>query len=77
MMIEFNGEDSFIYLHSAAGAAATALCYYLFFSFCYVDTVCAFTTEYLDLIDCSYYTVRCYTTYEYVFVYTCLLLCTR
>ena len=47
----------------------------LFFSFCYVDTVCGFTTEYLDLIDYNYYTKRCCTTYENVFVYTCLLLC--
>ena len=39
------------------------------------DTVCGFTTEYLDLIDYNLYTVRCCTTYEYVFVYTCLLLC--
>ena len=38
------------------------------------DTVCGFTTEYLDLIDYNLYTVRCCTTYEYVFVYTCLLL---
>ena len=39
-----------------------------------MDTVCGFTTEYLDLIDYNYYTVRCCKTYEYVFVYTCLLL---
>ena len=39
------------------------------------DTVCGFTTEYLDLIDYNLYTVRCCTTYEHVFVYTCLLLC--
>ena len=30
----------------------------LFFSFCYIDTVCGFTTEYLDPID---YNVCCYT----------------
>ena len=41
--------------------------------------VCGFTTGYLDLIDYNY-TVRCCTTYEYVFVYTChvfvlLMLC--
>ena len=47
----------------------------LFFSFCYVGTVCGFATEHLDLIDYNYYTVRCCTTFEYVFVYTCLLLC--
>ena len=28
-----------------------------------------FQTEYLDLIDYNYYTVRCCATYEYVFVY--------
>ena len=38
-------------------------------SFCYVDTVCGFTTEYLHLIDYNY-TARCCTTYEYIFVYT-------
>ena len=41
---------------------------------CYVDTVRGFT-EYLDLIDYNYCTVRSCTTYEYVFVYICLLLC--
>ena len=46
----------------------------LFFSFCYVDTVCGFTTEYLDLIHYKHDAVRCCTTYEYV-VYTCLVLC--
>ena len=50
------------------------MCSY-FFLFCSVDTVYAFTAECLDLIDCSYYTVRCCTTYEYVFVYTYLLVC--
>ena len=66
---------SSIYIHSAAGAAAAAAVLLLFFSFCYIDTVCGFTTEYLDLIDYNYYTKRCCTTYENVFVYTCLLLC--
>ena len=73
---------SYVRIHSAAAAAATAVtvCYLLIcFSFFYVDTVCGFiTTEYLDLIDYNY--TRCCTTYEYVFVYTChvlllLLLC--
>ena len=80
MMIEVSSEQSrsqfCIHTHCAAGAAAAALCVVItvFFSFCYVDTVCGFTTEYLDLIDYNYYTVRCCTTYEYVFAYTCLLL---
>ena len=80
-MIEVSSEQSrsqfCIHTHCAAGAAAAALCVVItvFFSFCYVDTVCGFTTEYLDLIDYNYYTVRCCTTYEYVFVCTCLLLC--
>ena len=66
-----NREVSFIYI------VLLCVLFLLFFSFCYVDTVCGFTTEYLDLIDYNYnyYTVRCGTTYEYVFVYTCLLLC--
>ena len=68
------------HIHSAAGAAAAAasLCavtIFTFFSICYVDTVCGFATEHLDLIDYNYYTVRCCTTYEYTFVYTCLLMC--
>ena len=46
----------------------------LFLCLLYIDTVCSFT-EYLHLIDINYYTVRCCKTYEYVFVYTCLLLC--
>ena len=71
-----NREVSFIYIVLLA-LLLLLLCvlFLLFFSFCYVDTVCGFTTEYLDLIDYNYYTVRCCTTYEYVFVYTCLLLC--
>ena len=32
-----------------------ALLLLFFFSFCHVDTVCSFTTEYLDLIDYNYY----------------------
>ena len=35
--------------------------------------MCGFTTEYLDPINYNY-TVRCCTTYEYVFVYTCHVL---
>ena len=64
-----NREVSFIYI------VLLCVLFLLFFSFCYVDTVCGFTTEYLDLIDYHYYTVRCCTTYQYGFVYTCLLLC--
>ena len=56
-----NREVSFICIHSC------------FFSFCYVDTMCGFTTEYQHLINYKY-TVRCYTTYEYLFVYTCHVL---
>ena len=42
------------------------------FSFCYVDTVCGFTTEYLDLllIYCNY-TVRCCTMYDCIFCCCC------
>ena len=36
----------------------------LLFLFCFVDTVCGLTTEYLDLID--YSTVRCCTAHKYV-----------
>ena len=46
----------------------------VFFSFCYVNTVCGFTTEYLDLIDRNYCNAAARRMYEYVFVYTCLLL---
>ena len=46
---------------------------HFWFSFYCINTVFGFTTEYLDLINCNY-TVRCYTTYEYVFVYTCHVL---
>ena len=67
------------YDRSAAGGAVAALCCYCScFYFCYVDTVCGLTTAYLDLmdlIDYNCYSVRFCTTYEYVFVYTCLLLC--
>ena len=54
-----NGEVSFICIHSAAAAAAAALCVFITvgcFSFCYVDTVCGFITEYLYLRD-YYYTL--------------------
>ena len=44
-----------------------------YFSFCYVDTVCGFTIDYLDLMDYMH-TVRCWTTYEYVFVCACHVL---
>ena len=65
-----------MYIHSAAGAAAgAAAVLLLIFSFCYVDTVCSLTTEYLDSIDYNYDTVRCCTTNEYVFLYTYLLPC--
>ena len=80
MMIEGSSEQSrrqFIYILCAAGAAAPALCVVItyFFYFCYIDTVCGCVTEYLDLIDYDNFTVRCLTTDECVFVYTCLLLC--
>ena len=51
-------------------------------SLCYVETVRGFTTENLDVLNInSYYTVRCYMTYEYAFEYILhvlllLLLCT-
>ena len=86
-MIEVSSEQSRsqFYIHKCCWRCrCCSVCYYCFFSFCYVDTVCGFTAEYLDLIDCNYYTVhlidcnyytvRC-TTYGYVFVYTCVLLC--
>ena len=84
-MIEVSSEQSrskFYMNTRAAAATAAALSRYYYcccFSFCYLDTVWSFTTEYLDLIDYNY-TVRCCTTYEYVFVYTChvfvlLMLC--
>ena len=62
-----------ICIHSAAAAA---VCYYSNCCFsCYVDTVCGFTTEYLDLLDIKcYYTIRCCMTYECSFVYTCHVL---
>ena len=86
-MIEVSSEQSrtwevsFICIHSGAAAAAAAVlcCYYCSFSLCYVGTVCGFTIEYIDLTNHKY-TVRCCTTYEYAFIYTChvflLLLCT-
>ena len=51
----------------------------VFFSLLLLGTVCGFTIGCLNLIDYNY-TVRCCTTYEYVFAYTChvfllLLLC--
>ena len=67
-------EKSASYTYSAAAAALCRCCCCSSF---YVDTVCGFTTNYLDLIDYNYqvrYTVRCCTTYEYVFVYTCHVL---
>ena len=44
-----NREVSFICIHSAAAAAGAARVLILLF-LCDVDTVCGFTTEYLDLI---------------------------
>ena len=83
-MIEVSSEQSRskFYMNTraaAATAAALSRYYCCCFSFCYLDTVWSFTTEYLDLIDYNY-AVRCCTTYEYVLVYTChvllpLLLC--
>ena len=50
-----NREVSFISILCAAGAAAAAaLCVVMTtfsLTFCYVDIVCGFTTEYVDLID--------------------------
>ena len=34
----------------------------VFFSFCYVDTVCGFATDCLDLIDYNFYTCLLYTS---------------
>ena len=64
-------DKSVLYLcvRSAAVAAAPSAvcCYCCRFSFCYVDMMCGFTTEYLDLIDYKFVLfVRCCTTYEYV-----------
>ena len=65
--------------NSAVGAAVALRSYfYSFRSFCYADTVCVrFRSRvsgpdrlYFDV----YFTARCYTTYEYVCVYYCLLL---
>ena len=68
----------FICIHSAAVAAAAALRVVITacccFSFCYVDIVRGFTTEYLDLLLIDYnYNVRCCTTYE-MYLYTCYVL---
>ena len=76
-MIEVSSEQSRsqFYIHKCCWRCrCCSVCYYCFFSFCYVDTVCGFTAEYLDLVHYNY-VVRCCTTYEYVFVYSCLLLC--
>ena len=70
-----NREVSFIYKHNAAGAAAARCAPITVFLFCYVDTVCGFATDYLDLIDYNYNAICCCTTYKQIFVYTCLLLC--
>ena len=67
MMIEVSYEKSALYAYIVL-LPLLLLCYCCCFSFCHVDTVCGFTTEYLDLIDYNY-TVRGCTTYEYVFVY--------
>ena len=66
-----NREVSFIFIRSTAGAAA-ALCYYYFLFLLRRHRV-RFHNRNLDLIDYNYYTVRCCTWYDYVFVYTCLL----
>ena len=67
-----NREVSFICINGAAAADAAALCCYCCcISFCYLDTVCGFTTEHLDLIHYNY-TVRCCATCERVFVYKAL-----
>ena len=81
-MIGVSSEQSrsqFKCIHSAA-AADCCCCRFVWmllllfcFSLCYEDTVCGFMTDYLDSI---YYmhSVRCCTTYEYVFVFACHVL---
>ena len=61
-MIQVPSEQSrnqLAYLHSATGVAA-ALCVDITnFFVCYMDTVCGFTTVYLDLFDHDNKYVRC------------------
>ena len=50
----------------------------VFFQLFLLGTVCVPSPqEYLNLIDCNlyYWVVRCCTTYEHVFVYTCHVFC--
>ena len=71
-MIEVSSErsKSLFYMHTYCCRCWCSVLLLLFL-FCYVETVCGFTTEYLDLLDInSYYIVRCWMTYEYAFVYT-------
>ena len=42
---------------------------YVVSHFCFVDTVCGVTTEYLDPMYYDHTLVRCFTTYEYEFAY--------
>ena len=63
-MIEVSSEQSRsqFYMHTLCCCrccCCSVCCYHCCFSFCYVDTVCGFVTEYLDLIDYNYCTVRC------------------
>ena len=72
VMIEASSEQSksLFYMHTYCCRCWCSVLLLLFL-FCYVETVCGFTTEYLDLLDInSYYIVRCWMTYEYAFVYT-------
>ena len=64
-MIEVSSErsKSLFYMHTYCCRCWCSVLLLLFL-FCYVETVCGFTTEYLDLLDInSDYTVRCCMTY--------------
>ena len=75
-----NREVSFIYINGAAGAAAAALCVIVCcFSFCYVDTVCGFATEYTwtwsIIISILYAAARRTSMYSYIPTCCCVLCC--
>ena len=45
-------EKSVLYAYKCCRCCCSVCCYYCFcFSLCHVETVCGFTTEYLDLLD--------------------------
>ena len=76
-MIEVSSEQSrsqFICIHSAAAVAAAAALLLLLPVFLLRRHRVRFHNR-VPGPDYNYYTVRCCTTYEHVFVYTCLLLC--